>query len=321
MTAEIALMNRIGVALAADSAVTIGRDATKIYGSAEKLFQLATSEPVGVMVYGNAMYQGLPWETTIKAYRRVLGNRSFPTIEDYALRFREFITDNEALFPERQRQPNLRALITTLAVSIRSDFKKRVDAVIEAKREVAEDDLPGIIADTLEDRLEQVSRAALINGFDVSHRVRIRAEVRPLLTQLRSQVFGTLPFNRKAKACFRDLVMEYLARTAFGPFLGGVVVAGFGHDQFLPEVISFEVEEAVAGRPRWRPGSSHVVGEDTESAILAFAQQETVVQFLEGIDPHLREFVRYTSGDVIGRIVSLRLLKMPLDNLRPSSCL
>ncbi|MBK6843878.1 MAG: hypothetical protein IPG88_16505 [Gemmatimonadetes bacterium] len=96
MTAEIALMNRIGVALAADSAVTIGRDATKIYGSAEKLFQLATSEPVGVMVYGNAMYQGLPWETTIKAYRRVLGNRSFPTIEDYALRFREFITDNEA---------------------------------------------------------------------------------------------------------------------------------------------------------------------------------------------------------------------------------
>ena len=43
MTAEIAVANNIGVALAADSAVTI-RKATQIYTSADKQFQLASAQ-------------------------------------------------------------------------------------------------------------------------------------------------------------------------------------------------------------------------------------------------------------------------------------
>ena len=66
MTAEVAILNRIGVALAADSAATIGRGrGGKIYSSADKLFQLSHSDPVGVMVYGNANFIGVPWETII----------------------------------------------------------------------------------------------------------------------------------------------------------------------------------------------------------------------------------------------------------------
>ena len=49
MTAEVAILNSTGVALAADSAVSIGPDADKIYTSAEKLFQLGVADPVGVV--------------------------------------------------------------------------------------------------------------------------------------------------------------------------------------------------------------------------------------------------------------------------------
>ena len=49
MTAEVAVLNRIGVALAADSAVTVGSASNKIYTSADKLFQLTSSAPVGVL--------------------------------------------------------------------------------------------------------------------------------------------------------------------------------------------------------------------------------------------------------------------------------
>jgi ATP-dependent protease HslVU (ClpYQ) peptidase subunit len=82
MTAEVAVLNTTGVALAADSAVTIGEDATKIYTSAEKLFQLSNSAPVGAMIYGSASLVGLPWETTIKAYRKKLSDKTLPAIED-----------------------------------------------------------------------------------------------------------------------------------------------------------------------------------------------------------------------------------------------
>ena len=59
MTAEVAVLNSVGVALAADSAVTVGLQTGKIYTSADKLFQLSDHAPVGVMVYGSANFLGV----------------------------------------------------------------------------------------------------------------------------------------------------------------------------------------------------------------------------------------------------------------------
>jgi len=71
MTAEIAILNKNGVALASDSAVTIQKPGTqKIYNTANKLFMLSKYHPVGVMVYGMAELMGIPWETVIKSTGR-----------------------------------------------------------------------------------------------------------------------------------------------------------------------------------------------------------------------------------------------------------
>jgi len=67
MTAEIAILNCEAIALAADSAVTmIGTSGEKIFTSANKLFTLSKYHPVGIMIYGNALFMGVPWETIIK---------------------------------------------------------------------------------------------------------------------------------------------------------------------------------------------------------------------------------------------------------------
>jgi len=60
MTCEVAVMNRRGIALATDSAVTLG-EGEKIYHSAEKLFPLSLAAPVGIMTYGAADFMGVPW--------------------------------------------------------------------------------------------------------------------------------------------------------------------------------------------------------------------------------------------------------------------
>ena len=48
MTCEVAVMNKRGIALAADGAVTLG-NGKKIYHTAEKLFSLSPSIPVAIM--------------------------------------------------------------------------------------------------------------------------------------------------------------------------------------------------------------------------------------------------------------------------------
>ena len=70
MTTEIAVINRLGVALATDSAVTIsGGSDSKVFDTGDKLFELSGTHPVGVMVNGNLDFLGVPWEILIKDFR------------------------------------------------------------------------------------------------------------------------------------------------------------------------------------------------------------------------------------------------------------
>jgi hypothetical protein len=89
VTAEIAIINRTAIALAADSAVTVG--GKRVHKHSNKLFMLSRVAPVGVMIYGTADFMGYPWETIIKEFRRQLGTRTLPTVAEYAAEFLAFL--------------------------------------------------------------------------------------------------------------------------------------------------------------------------------------------------------------------------------------
>lgn len=67
MTAEIAILNKLGVALAADSIVTITSNrGEKTYNTSSKLFTLSKFHPVGVLTYGSVEVDTLPFEMVVK---------------------------------------------------------------------------------------------------------------------------------------------------------------------------------------------------------------------------------------------------------------
>jgi len=80
MTCKVAVMNKRGVVLAADSAVALGTG-KKIYHTAEKLFSLAPAIPVAIMTFGAADMMNVPWETIVKIYAQKLGSRRFDTLD------------------------------------------------------------------------------------------------------------------------------------------------------------------------------------------------------------------------------------------------
>jgi len=92
MTAVVAILNKQAVALAADSAVTIGDSNNhKIFNKANKVFTLSKFHPVGIMIYNSASFMSTPWETIIKVYRVQLGEKCFPKLKDYQQDFIEFL--------------------------------------------------------------------------------------------------------------------------------------------------------------------------------------------------------------------------------------
>jgi hypothetical protein len=76
MTAEVAILNKIGVALAADSTVTITTaNGDKTYNTTNKLFTLSKFHPVGIMMWNGTEFNGVPFELIIKEFRESLGRR------------------------------------------------------------------------------------------------------------------------------------------------------------------------------------------------------------------------------------------------------
>jgi len=235
MTAEVAVLNRIGVALAADSAVTVGSASNKIYTSADKLFQLTSSAPVGVLVYGNAMLSGVPWETVINAYRRNLKGTNYGTIDDYAASLFSFLTNNFDLFPLALQDRNIGGLIYGFLARLRDELEKRIDQTIQANPNgfITDDDIPPLVETLITEQFETIRAADEIDHLPAGHREKVLAHFRAIIQAGREQILGTLPIADETYAKLELMIVELLVRTHFGPHQGGLVIAGFGERESM----------------------------------------------------------------------------------------
>jgi hypothetical protein len=321
MTAEVAIMNRIGVALASDSAVTIGRDANKIYTSADKLFQLSASAPIGIMVYGNASFVNLPWETIVKSFRRDIGISNLLTVDEYATRLIDYISENRELIPEAIEERQIRNLILSLYFNIRENIRERIDEEAEQRNEISDSDLELIIVDVIETRLKFILSQDNIEIFDDNTRSRLQNCYKDRFIGLRSQVFGNLPLTSRGEEALIEIAVQALTREYFGPLKCGVVIAGFGEREYTPSLVSYEFEETLFGLPRYQASQRHKIGIESDACILPFAQQESVYQFLEGIDISLANFMKETTQRVIGGAIDLILEKIEAADNQMSNML
>ena len=70
MTAIVGILNRKGIAIAADSASTTQN---KIINSGNKMLRLSDVIPAAVMVVNNSAIAQMPWEVIIRWYRKENG--------------------------------------------------------------------------------------------------------------------------------------------------------------------------------------------------------------------------------------------------------
>ena len=155
MTAEVAVMNKQAIALAADSAVTI-RDVKgqKIFTSASKIFTLSKYHPVGIMVYGSADIMGVPWETVIKAYRSQLEKKDFATIDKYAQDFISYLTDETMLFSELEEEQYVITQVYGCFRLVRNDIHHKLSKIVDLEGKQTETQVNKIIDQTVRDNFE-----------------------------------------------------------------------------------------------------------------------------------------------------------------------
>lgn len=304
MTAEIGVMNRIGVALAADSAVTISGDTNKIYTSSDKLFHLSSTAPIGAMFYGNAGLVQIPWETIIKSYRKKLGSTTFDTVEEYAMHLINFLGQRNRIF---SRQLQISEAKTRIWLWFQEILNKIYDSLEEKAKLESKSPQEKEIRDTTSKIIRKIltncRKQKPIKGLPKNIRLVLKKKLSQTITSLRRDVFQKLPMTTGANRNLITFAIEALVRCLFSPLSSGIVVAGFGEKQYTPALIVIGIDGLIEGKPRYYIIKKDYIDDNTGSSITPFAQKEMVVTFMEGIEPNLNDMIHSSTTTLFSGVV------------------
>jgi hypothetical protein len=303
VTAEIAILNRSAVALAADSAVTLGiAGQEKIYNSVDKLFQLCLNEPVGIMIFGGAEYMGVPIETVIKKFRDSEFSAPKQKLQEYSTAFFAFLETEISVPTEVGEEHLLVSLSDSFALLYRDAFTSFVmaaqsDGKIDRKRvpQYMAEQISALVAKRVAE-LEEKNDCSFIN-IDPEH-----VWFKDLFQKVIDQTMK-IELPESTTAQLSRLAYLLLQKDVYSRGAMGLVFAGFGVGELFPKLEAFHSDGLVNGRVKrqqFRYVDIHRTGDGSGARIEAFAQKEMVERFLDGIDPDYEDYLRSAMHEALG---------------------
>lgn len=308
MSAGICIMNRNAIAMAADSAVTVG-DHAAIHNSANKLFSLSKVAPVGAIIYANSTFMGVPVEIIVKEYKKQIEHKTFPTLKDYLTDFIAYIEANERLFRFDINEENfVMRLFVNFIGGLQGDHELLTERKQnEIERALTEEEKKAIVAETIEVTKQFVDGVKKIDEADFSTYVRSKYKPKFIDFLKREADFTWLEEEQMIeiadKAC--DLYDSTFERSGYV----GLAIAGYGDEEIYPSLEHIHLTGFVNGKTRYHVDSEISVNETSPASVVPLAQVDVMQTFLFGINDHLLE---YLANEIPNQIVE-RFEKMDDD--------
>ena len=283
MTAEIAVMNKRAIALAADSTVTVGERA-KFYNSANKLFMLSKYEPVGIMIYNNAEFMGVPWETLIKEYREYLGKACKDKLEEYADNFFMFLYSRLELFTEyeeRYFEAVVNGYIEEMADYFEYIYKRKVEQV---KKKLSKKEITALANQAIDEYYHRIISCEDLDDVPDNMMSKIKAIYCGKLESILNQYSMVISSGEEHKDKLREACYNLFTKSIFANYFTGVVFAGFGEKDTFPVLISYNVSGIIVGYLKKERDRKVEINTKYNFEIIPFAQTDTVETFLFGIN-------------------------------------
>jgi len=305
MTCEIAVMNLWGIALATDSAVSLD-DGAKIYNTAEKLFQLGNEAPMGIMIFGEATYEGVPWEVIIADYSRKLDDRRFDTVQQCVDDFLGYLrrTPFLAISPDQQAE-TLKCQITglwkTLYAEPLSEAMENADHPrngMESGSKTLPQELPinrnprEILLHLIREDHPLWEQHAPWEGADTAWAEDLIRKNARLLSHVEAEVFPDADLlDEEVRAALRETVCLFFTFAGGGPGTGNVVIGGVGETAPFPSLVQCQIAPMLGGRLRTCKRRECTITPEDDAMIIPFAQTDAIDTLIRGIHPEMEQAV------------------------------
>jgi hypothetical protein len=277
MTAEIAVMNKSAVALAADSKVTIsGSRSAKTYDTVNKVFTLSKVHPVGIMVFGNAEFMEYPWETIIKLYRKEKKLDSESHVIKWAEDFEKFLRKFGKI-EDKHKIENVENVVSSWFHQIRETSEM---AAFSRGVAIPSPEFTEILIERLNSKQAELGADQHFKG------AKGKALLRGYISTVASiavQAFGCSPDEDIFKAAV-VFGLTAIAARELSPQSSGIVVAGFGEEEFFPSLVEYSTDGYVGPDIKILKSDVSEITREVDATIRAFAQGDMVERFMNGVD-------------------------------------
>lgn len=294
MTAIVGILNRNGVAFAADSAATHTLSVDnkrKITNHANKIFELSRFKPVGIAICGNLSFMGMPWEDAIKLYRTGLEKGSSATLVDYIQEFMNYVrTTILPMFVDEQKQ-HLRLLSNGLKNEVVGIAVNELKNSGEEVPISLEDEMP-IICAKLTEFIGIYEKKEMKNGKDFDG-----YEYDGFVNYARTVIEETLHElcdNDQCPKGFFDLFSKALYNIVVSKvhvYLGTteLIFWGYGESDVFPTCHSIKISAALDGRIKWTDSSHFTISNQSSAWIVPYAQTDVSNTVVRGVEDNLRK--------------------------------
>lgn len=324
MTAIVGVINAQGIAIAADSAVTVsGSKGTKVYNKGNKLFTLSKYHPVGIAIYGGASFMGIPLETLIKMYRSKLGKKGFDKVEDYKMDFLKFLKNNLSHVSNEFKITSFFSYCSTNYLKLSDLIKEAVKLGKDTTANVPDSTSHNTILEKIFKEVTKnyeteivtygMSKTTVFKYEDFVKFYSVQLEyISNELQKIINESFPDYVFSSDIKNSVSKLFFNVANLDVIWEASTGLVFVGFGEKEIYPssqlvtigsvimDTIRYNIDEPV----KIIPGSS-------DSNILPYVQGDVTWTVLSGIDPVYKKEVHSSITEAFNTISEEVIKKIP----------
>jgi len=296
MTAEVAILNTHGIALAADSAVTITvSNEKKVYNTANKLFALSKYHPVGIMFYNKATYMEIDWEIIIKEYRKIIKDKSFSTLFEYAANFIDFVNNYHYIKEENEKR-FLTSIYNNIILSIKENFFKKLLNDYAIIKDIPSEDIIKILNLIInEKKISIKNKNEQYYTLDLNFIIKNKEDIF-LKIEKEFEKFNILP---EQKENIYQIILSEINNKKYMNNFSGIVIAGYGDNEIFPSIYKCEIYGKI-GESFIKLNEEKDSISFTRTAIIApYAQTEMVHSFMCGIDPYFKNNINEKFESII----------------------
>lgn len=289
MSVGVCIINRNGIALAADSAGTFTGN-KMFYNSMNKVFSLSRKNIYGAVTYGSTAIYNVSIDLILKEFRMFLDQRD--TLKDYfeiLPLFIEFLKAKKSYFKfDEEEKKTCELLISTLVSEWGNKLK------VEIQNSHSEDELEKI----LKELEKNIADSLKVENYDISEYV--KSQYAEWYESVLNMVVPEIKDYPNIKEKLWKLICRYFnlslqseidART-------GLFFAGYGKEDAFPKYIHIEIYTVVNGELKFQLITKYEES-DNNASIVPLAQTEEIRTFCTGISGYFMNYIPHKVGELI----------------------